>query len=533
MHVIEHLVIPGRHHVLTNFQHQYLLSLFDSKIVTDVRGNQLQLSESPNVIWAVTSANHSNTKRNPIPGNRREQAIEAFAATLPANGFSYPINDLGYTPRFADFVLKEIEVQSRGQFRLSPENTAIICSTPSVIAMYEKLGYKILPAELADIEKGTFSETTPWECVQAIITAGPSWQNDETYRTKVHVASRHILEKYRLGDLIVELHNDPLLGDEGDITDTRDYETYRQAFEDGAKRKYEVIRPYVKNGRIVDIGCATGEIIKLMGEDTKLGEADLYGIEASQKLYKICEQRRQDGHFKNENTFFYQRNIMTDIIFPNNSVDTTTTFSLTHEIESYLGRDALYEFLKRLYDQTTPGGVFINSDVVGPDNKDQVVIMKLSDQDGHTESWQDIQDTPKVSTEHLQNLSTLGRFRRFTQDFRTEYSQPIAFRQADELGTQYIELRLADASDFLSKKDYCDSWYSEMHETFCYWSFSDWQHAIESVGFSLHEASHAYQNDWIIENRYRPTSELYISKDGNLETINFPVTNMLLIAEKI
>ena len=174
----------------------------------------------------------------------------------------------------------------------------------------------------------------------------------------------------------MELYNDPLLDNEGDITETRDYETYREAFEEGAKRKYEIVAPYVQNGRIIDIGCATGEIIRLMGQDARLAESDLYGIEASRYLYNICEQRRQNGEFANENTFFYQRNFMTGKIFPDNSVNTTTTYSLSHEVESYLGHDALRQFIKKIYDMTASGGVYINSDVVGPDEKNRWVVLK-------------------------------------------------------------------------------------------------------------------------------------------------------------
>lgn len=533
MQEIENIIIPGRHHVLTNFHHEYLEQILGSDTLQDLNGKTFKLRSHPNVIWAVTSANHNNTKRNPLLGSRREQAIELFANAFDIEGFSYLINDLGYTPRFADFVVKEIEVQSRGQFRISPQNTAVWCSTPAVIAMYEKLGYMILPAELGQGEPVRYDHVTPWECVLAIAKAGPGWREDPIYLTEVHPTSRAVLEKYRLGDLIVEVHTDPLLGEEGDITDTRDYETYRQAFEEGAQRKYELIRPYIKNGRIVDIGCATGAILKLMSEDQKLLEADLYGIEASQKLYRICEQRRQEGHFKNENTFFYQRNIMTDVIFPNDSVDTTTTFSLTHELESYLGRDALLEFINRLYQHTATGGVFINSDVVGPDQKDLTVLLKLNDSDGTTETWDQISEEPKLETHELKKLSTLGRFRRFSRDFRAQEDQRIQFREALEFGENYVELRLADACDFLSKKDYTDSWYSEMHETFCYWNFDDWKQAVAKAGFSVNEASHAYRNEWIVEHRYTGHAELFTVSEGQLVPLDFPVTNMLLVAEKI
>ena len=52
--------------------------------------------------------------------------------------------------------------------------------------------------------------------------------------------------KYDFGGLIQELFDDPLLGRDGDITETRDYNTYVRAFDDGAKRKYEIIKNITK-----------------------------------------------------------------------------------------------------------------------------------------------------------------------------------------------------------------------------------------------------------------------------------------------
>ncbi|HBB04341.1 TPA: hypothetical protein DCZ39_05635 [Patescibacteria group bacterium] len=62
---------------------------------------------------------------------------------------------------------------------------------------------------------------------------------------------------------------------------------------------------------------------------------------------------------------------------------------------------------------------------------------------------------------------------------------------------------MQDACEFLSKKDYTDNRYSEMHETFCFRSFSEWKKALEDIGFVVHPDSNAYKNPWIIENRFK------------------------------
>jgi hypothetical protein len=71
-----------------------------------------------------------------------------------------------------------------------------------------------------------------------------------------------------------------------------------------------------------------------------------------------------------------------------------------------------------------------------------------------------------------------------------------------------------------------------MHETFCYWSFAQWRQAIEAAGFALHPASHVYSNAWIIDNRLRGKVEFFRQIDGQLEPMPYPVTNMVLVAEK-
>ena len=71
--------------------------------------------------------------------------------------------------KFADFTIKEISVQSRGQFNINPTNTAVICSTPSVITLYKNLGYPILPAELISMEDQQYSCKRPWDIVLAML----------------------------------------------------------------------------------------------------------------------------------------------------------------------------------------------------------------------------------------------------------------------------------------------------------------------------------------------------------------------------
>ena len=207
------------------------------------------------------------------------------------------------------------------------------------------------------------------------------------------------------------------------------------------------------------------------------------------------------------------------------------TFSLTHEIESYGGRESLQRFLDLIYLQTASRGRWINVDVVGPDNKDDIVWASFVEDDGRNEDYD--KSFPAGEREafkqYLDGMSTLTRFLRFATDFRAEEGYQLEYEIVDRERT-YVQLRMIDLCEFLSKKDYTDNWSSEMHETFCFWSFEEWKQAIESVGFRPLPESNAFQNPWIVENRFQGKVE--IVDPQTQEPRPYPVTNMLLIAEK-
>jgi hypothetical protein len=127
---------------------------------------------------------------------------------------------------------------------------------------------------------------------------------------------------------------------------------------------------------------------------------------------------------------------------------------------------------------------------------------------------------------------------RFARDFRREEGQSLQYEVETLAGTPYIALRLRDACEFLSKKDYLDNWQSEMQETFCFWSFDDWAAAVEPAGFRVLPGSTAFVNPWIIENRYQGKAELFAKDDDSsatapaLRRLEYPPTNILLVAEK-
>ncbi len=83
--------------------------------------------------------------------------------------------------------------------------------------------------------------------------------------------------------------------------------------------------------------------------------------------------------------------------------------------------------------------------------------------------------------------------------------------------------------EFIAKMEYVDNWLSEMHEEFCFWSFSDWTREMQAAGFAVLPASHAYVNQWRVEHSFQSRVQLF---DIAKAPLDFPVTNMILVGEK-
>jgi SAM-dependent methyltransferase len=487
-----YVLFPGRHHLLTRFQADYLR----------------QFGDSATVVWPVTSANHENTKRNPVPYHRREAAIERLSTQTGLRSLVVPIFDTAPTDAFAEVTLKTVAVETG--LDLTPADTVVACSTPSVAALYEKLGFPIRGVEQ--------DEERPWD-VLLRLAAG-----DETWRDLAHPATIDVFERYRLVEAVRTAVNDPLVGDEGGLTATRDYRTYVEAFADAADRKWAAVRRHVRPGRIVDIGCGAGSLLELADREPSLHESDLIGVEVARHLYQECVHKKAQGVFQNANVYFYQRNVLGGAIFADRSVDTTLTFALTHEIWSYgEQRRSLRQFVQRIYDHTAPGGVWINSDVCGPDDPHREVLLTLRTDDGANPA------TPRPDLAEVQNvqayvagLSTRARLDQFAADF----AFPCVY---EPIGADTVRIELGAAMDFLTRKDYVDNWLSETHEQFCGLSFADWRELLNEVGFELDPSSKPIRNDWVIDNRIAPVASI-TDLDGN--AVQWPTTHLLAVARR-
>ncbi len=503
--MLRYVLLPGRHHLLTRFQAGYLADLLGGWRSDDA-GEPVTFAPDATVIWAVTSANHQNTRRNPIAAHRREAAIEQFSWREGLRSLVVPVVDVAPTGRFAEITIKNVE-HATG-LTLSPADTVVACSTPAVAALYRALGFRIAAVEQDDPAR----PATPWQLLDDLAAGRETWRRD------VHPASSDVIDRYDLAAHVRMLAADPIVGDEGSLTDTRDYRTYSASFENAARRKWSQARPYVRPGRIVDIGCATGGMLELAAADPGLAESDLFGIEVARHLYEECEHKKAQGAFANPNTFFHQRNVLAGAVFPDRTIDTTLTFALTHEIYSYgAGRDDLRRFARTIAAHTAPGGVWINSDVCGPADPDRPVRLTFRDGDVRTPA---VDLTTRDAPAHLDSLPVGSRVAQFAQDFHGPFRYEVVAERT-------IELPQRDAMEFLETVSYTDNWLSEMHETFCHFSWEDWAALVTGLGLAVDPRSGPWRNDWLVENVFAPAATL-TAPDG--AALPWPDTHVLLVA---
>lgn len=546
-----YLLFHGRHITHTAFQEQYLWEILSSPLSKlDLIGKQKfsKNDKITHIIFAVTSANKANSRFNPLPFHLRAIAIDRFfqpyRESLGLRQSIVGIPHFNPTKHYIDILLKEINEAEH--LELLPTNTIIIASTPEVIDLYKKRGFTLLTAEY-NIKKKIYTAPRPVDVIDRLAISD-NYKHDPQINLITAKSTKKFWDDYPdVPKTIRSIWSEPLLTDSGSLTETRNYSAYAFGMAHPAllNLKYEDIKAGIVPGRIVDEGCADGALMTKITKD--FPDSDVIGIEIASEFLARCHERQRAGEFGGSFVFFHQRNLMKPI-FADNSIDTTICNSTTHEIWSYgKGETSLEQYLQYKFNQLKPGGHLVIRDVVGPENKNQEIYLRLNSADGNNKDIFKVPSEPAKSQKFIEQLSTEARFYLFSEWYLTDMRKQkrrgakskIKFREEIINKQKYFVIRLKDATEFISKKDYTDNFRSEMNEEFAFFSFSDWKKILQKIGFSIIEnpnealaSSRVYTNDWVIDNRYKGKVELFRKQNGKLETITYPPTNMVIIARK-
>lgn len=549
-----YLLFPGRHILFTRFQEQYLWEVLNLPVhKLDLYGpNALPAGgRITDVIFAVTSANQANSRYNPLEFHQRSIGIDRFFEPyrrgINAKGRIIGIPHFAPTSRYADILIKEVAATSG--IGLTPENTIVLCSTESLIGMFASKGFSVLTGEY-NMQEHRYENDIPNDVIK-MLTTGAVWKSNYAVKQAAARPTLNFWNDYpSVTEEIKRIWDEPLLTDSGSLTEHRNYSAYVAGMNNSAliKVKFNDIEPFILPGKIADEGCADGALLSLITQ--RFPDSDHYGIEITSEFYIRCKEQERMGAFGQAFIFFYQKNLMKPI-FEANSINTTICNSTTHELYSYNDRlESLRQYLTYKYEQTAPGGHLIIRDVVGPEDKDELVWMWLNQKDGRNDI--DIfecplPEDPLERKTFLEGLSTYAKFYYFAKWYLKEMrdngrrgpESKINFHHRQLHGKNYIVLSRKDAAEFISKKDYADNFLSEMNEEFTFLSFTEWKNLLQAHGFSVVEnpnepmhSSRTYLNDWIVDNRYRGKVELFEAVQGDLVPTEFPPTNMILVGKK-
>ena len=514
-----YLLLPGRQIVNTRYQEEYLNRILgrDLSLLPALLG-EAPAGKATDIVFAVTSCNKSSSRYNPLPFETRAILVYEFCRRLKADfGVNFHIVGIPHYPpteKFAATVLKEIAEQSEGRLALTPHNTVVFSSTPALIADYRALKFAVLPGEY-DPSTNTYTDPTPNVVVRQIgegelpLDEIPLSNSARTVFASFPDAVAHLRR----------LFHDPILTEQGDLTETRDYSTYTRAMTGAIDVKYAEIRPFLRPGKIVDEGCADGVLLERIARD--FPDSDLIGVDLSAEMLARAAEARRAGAFGEAFVFFKQQNLMSPVSDAQaRSVDTIVCNSTLHELWSYgQGDETLREYLRSKYKQLRPGGRLVIRDVVGPDDKDLPVLLECTETDGLYEA---------VGQAPVAALSTLARFLRFDRDFRPHEPHPDVETETHASRT-LLRLPLGYAMEFIAKMTYTDNWLSEMHEAFCFWNYADWTRELEAAGFQILPGSQAAVNPWRVAHDFEGRVRLF---DLDRTPRPFPVTNMVVAAEK-
>lgn len=264
--------------------------------------------------------------------------------------------------------------------------------------------------------------------------------------------------------------------------------------------KYDDIRAYIREGKIIDEGCADGALFVPIARDFR--DSDLVGIEISNDFIARAQERIREGHFGGSFVTILQANLLQPI-FEDDFSDTVICNSTTHEIWSYNNKEeSLKHYLSLKYKQLREDGRLIIRDVVGPKDFEKIVLMRSLNDDNQL-------------------------FRKFMRDFK--HLRPgDTYEEVTRGGVQYIKANMKIVSEYLLHKDYLDNWESEVQEEFCHLNANSWRTYLEGCNFKVVTITE-YRSDWIVKNRFEGQVELYT--EGG-ERVEYPNTNIVIVAEK-
>jgi SAM-dependent methyltransferase len=275
--------------------------------------------------------------------------------------------------------------------------------------------------------------------------------------------------------------------------------------EDAVQQKFDDIKPGIKPGRIVDHGCASAQLTQKVADH--FSHSEVTGVDCSETMLGIAESTAPDAEFK-------QADIIEEVPFEEDSVDTVIASSTLHEVWSQglveVGRargvNMVRDYLTKIRHQLKRGGHLVIREPGVPETDRHRTVEAWMNPDNRTEE------------DGVARLSTLAKWQRFAEDFVLDTEYEVT--PDNRVRADYNRIL-----EFMLTKDYTNVWELEMKEQFCYFSLQEWIQTLNRKGFAVTRAE-VYTNPWIEVNRWQDVDVFF--KEG--ATHPTPPTNMVITA---
>lgn len=440
------------------------------------------------VIFIITAAEQSRTKRHPLNITERKELLDGTARSLGKPFEIYGVNDTKDSDNWVDYITEAIRSGSGGTTVIHRDTTRLISANPDVIGHFERVGYTI--------QQPVFAGKMPAD-VLGLIRSRKPWTQLVTQ------ATASVYRRYGLARVIRGLFADVLLTNDGELSTGRDFATYIKGMDAGLALKLTDILPWVLPGKIVDKGCGSGSL--LMHLSARFRTSEVIGMDLSRALLHAAESQ----HYPHANVSVVHGNIIQRKFRPG-SLSTVCISSVGHEAFSYNGYDleVVRTLLRNTRTELQLGGRLISRDGIKPDFAGNV--------------WMRCDDETEL------------RFRRFAHDFKKKSASPgVKYTEREIDGAPWFLLSMHAANEFLSKKDYLKNWDIECNEEFGVFTLKQWCEELRALRYKILEAR-SYLNDWILANRYVDRVWLHADFSGNPgAVVPFPHSTAVLVAEAV
>ncbi|MHA1301800.1 MAG: methyltransferase domain-containing protein [Candidatus Helarchaeota archaeon] len=301
-----------------------------------------------------------------------------------------------------------------------------------------------------------------------------------------------------------------------ELADRPDFAVYEKGMNATIHMKWNDIKDFIVPGKIIDAGCGTGELIKLIA--TKFQSSCIIGLDISDHFVNLALQNSKDL----DNVKILQCDIKTKE-FESNSITTKIFSSVMHELASYnrYGKENPKKAIYQTFRELKPGGRIIIRDGLSPGNYE--VYIWLNSTNGINEL-----DPRKNMEIDISKLSTEARFIRFCMQFKGrkwDYNTIMIDNK------KLYKMEAYFANEFMSKKEYVENWDVEILEEFGIFTVEEYKTILEDAGFCNIKIV-TYKNPWIIKNWYENKIKIYKFEQHKLKEIDYFPTNIIIVGEK-